>query len=195
MRFLTPLIKTIIISSVLFFVLVYLGMKYHWVGFYQDDGKIPLILPNTNKTLGTNINHKNNQVNPLFVTGERKSFQPQIIQITTQKNPAEIPQIVDMTKAQVTQNCANLLSKKINDSEILQLAIGNCVISNYRESLIAKRPTNQAGSEVKSTKNRQAQIQKNNRVKACNQRINSKNISDSIEKQLLLGICLSETAR
>jgi len=185
MPFLKPLFKTIIISSLLFFVLVFLGMKYHWIGIIQDDkGKNKeLIIPHQSKNLDAETSTSN-----LLSQNQNSDeiFQPQIIQ--TEKTSTLVN---NMTKTLVKESCLQLLRRTIIDSDTLELAVGNCVISNYRDPIIETRMEE---GMVKPTQSRQAQTRRNNIIESCQQRIYSENIitnANEVEKQLLLGICVS----
>lgn len=180
MLFLKPLLKTIIISSLLFFVLVYLGMKYHWIGFYSDDNKnMELTIPDSpamlNTNNSTNVNSETDQTS--------EDFQPQIIQSVRSSTT-----VSNMTKEQIRESCTNLLKRTISNVGLLELAVGDCVISNYRDSI---REITVSSESLSSAKSRQTQIQANNIRNACIQRLNHKNYSNEVEKQLLLGICMS----
>jgi hypothetical protein len=180
MLFLKPLLKTIIISSLLFFVLVYLGMKYHWIGFYPDDNKnMELTIPDSpamlNTNNSTNVNSEMNQAS--------EEFQPQIIQSVRFSTA-----VSNLNKEQIRESCTSLLRRTILNVGLLELAVGDCVISNYRDSI---REIDVNTESLSSAKNGQVQIQKNNSKNACIRRLNHKNYSNEVEKQLLLGICMS----
>lgn len=123
MSFFKPLVKTILVSSILFFALVYLGMKYHWIGFNQNDKdkNVELKIPERTQMLGS----KN-----AITDKEEKNFHPQIIQTVRSSSL-----VINMNKEQVTESCTQLLRKKMTDIDLLELAIGDCVISNYRDSI------------------------------------------------------------
>lgn len=186
MSFLAPFIKALLISILLFFILVFLGMKYHWIGSSHNDETIKLNIPKNTVTLGPKEMSKYSQnINSLSVThAEDSIFEPQIIQTV---RPSSL--VVNMTKAQVVKSCTELLKNQSKNTELLEIAIGNCVISNYQESIIN---TKNEESRIRSTKNRQAQLIKTNILKACQQSLGTTEYSNEIERQLLLGICMSE---
>jgi hypothetical protein len=196
MLFLKPLIKTTLIASVLFFALVYLGMKYHWIGYLDgnNDKAIELAIPANaaalkNDPTKSNTFKSNDAVNSDLSSDQNASenpedFTPEIIQTVRSSSNAA----VNMSKEQIKTGCTNLLKRTITDAGLLELAIGDCVISNFRDSI---REIKSNEESVRSTKNRQAQIQKNNIRNACIQRLNRKNYTNEVEKQLLLGICMS----
>ena len=128
MPFLKPLIKTLLASCILFFSLVYLGMEYHWIGFNKNDkGKnIELKIPERAQTLASKSSDNFSQHNNVVTANEEGSFQPQIMQTARSSSL-----VTHMTKMQVTESCTQLLTKKIADVELLELAIGDCVLSNY----------------------------------------------------------------
>ena len=185
MNFLKPLVKTLFVSSILFFALVYLGMKYHWIGFTpnNNDKNLELKIPKHSQTLASNT--ADNSLLSSESIGEEieKDYQPQIIQ-----TPRSSSLVINMTKAQVIESCTQLLKKKMTDTNLLELAVGDCVISNYRDSII-ETPLEEGA--MGSTSNRQVQLRKNNILKTCRQNISFTNTSNEIEKQLLLGICMS----
>jgi hypothetical protein len=183
MSFLKPLLKTILIASLLFFVLVYLGMKYHWIGFTADDKdkNLELVIPQQSKVL-----EKNSSSGELLSQDQdgEENFQPQIIQ--TIKSSTLLS---NMTKTQVKEGCLQLLKRTIIDNGTLELAVGDCVLSNYRDPIIE---THNEEGVVKSTKSRQAQIRRESVVERCKQQLNSKNHINEVEKQLFFGVCVSK---
>ncbi len=183
MSYFKPLFKTILISSVLFFSLVFLGMKYHWIGGIQGNkGETQeLVIPRQPKGLQSEVffndtlNQKQNS---------NKDFLPQIIP-TTNSNSL----VANMSKTQIKKSCLTLLKRTIFDTAWLELAVGNCVISNYKDIIIETRL---AEGEVRSTRSRQTQTRGNNLIRTCQQAITQQKPDNEIEKQLLLGICLSK---
>ena len=182
MSFLSPLIKTLLVSALLFFILVFLGMKYHWIGFNHNDKNIKLNIPKSTPVLGAveqvKLSQDNNLSSALNLASntEERRFQPQIIQTA---RPSSL--VINMTKVQVVESCRQLLKKKIINTDLLELAVGNCVISNYRDSIIDTKEEEEKMSSAKS-----------NVLKACQHSVAiSGNYSNEIERQLLLGICVS----
>jgi hypothetical protein len=188
MTFLKPLVKTVFLSSILFFALVYLGMKYHWIGFNPNDNdkKLELKIPKHSQTLASNTANHSLLSSEGSEDESEKGYQPQIIQTSRSSSL-----VINMTKAQVIESCTQLLRKKMADTNMLELAVGDCVISNYRDPIIE---TSLEWGAMRSTSNRQVQLRRNNILKICKQSISSANtakFSNEIEKQLLLGICIS----
>ncbi len=170
MLFLKPFIRTIILAAILFFLLVYLGMKYHWVEIFQNKAnKIELNIPTQSKVIG-GFNIK--------VEGSPKDFQPSLIQGQEQEASA---QLAEMTKEQIAERCQQLFRKTAMDKGLRELAVGDCVVSIFREK-----------NSLRSPQNRQTQIKKQNATQQCQRTINQTKFSNEIEKQLLLGICVSD---
>lgn len=181
MSFLKPLIKTFLISGLIFFTLVYLGMKYHWIGFVQGsaDKNLELTFPEKPKTLATG----NSATNLINEGDDDEDFQPKIIQ-TLESGSL----VTTMTKAQIKQGCSQLLRQRVVDKDVLELAVGDCVLSNYRDPF---RETHLEEGTVKSSNSRQAQTKRAGVIKACHQSVSLKKYNNDVEKQLLLGICMS----
>ena len=171
MLFLKPIFRTILLSMILALLIIYLGIKYHWSDYLKPNKsnnisslKIPPISNNSKNNINFN-NHNSIQA---------ELFKPEIIPIS-QNNDL----ISSMNKNQVEIHCKSLLRKSITNSQQLNLAVVNCIVSNYQESL--------------QTINDTSYIQKKEKLrKACQQQfVNSYNYSN-IEKQLLIGICTSD---
>jgi len=106
-------------------------------------------------------------------------FNPEIIEDNNQS-------VLDsMTKGQIAEHCSSLLSKQINDSVTLELATVNCVMSNYQETFqnINEQDKNSALAAQK----------KNKTKKYCARQIQHNKQLTSIEKELLIGICVSDS--
>lgn len=171
MLFLKPFIRTIILATILFFLLVYLGMKYHWVETFQNKAnKIELNIPAQSSVIGEFDNVK--------IEGSIKDFQPSLIQGKKHKVSALL---ADMTKGQIAERCQQLFRKTAMDKGLRELAVGDCVVSIYR-----KNPS------IRSTQNRQIQIKRQNATQQCQRTINQTKVSNEIERQLLVGICVSD---
>ncbi len=177
MQLLKPFIKTFIVSSVLFFILVFLGMKYHWVGFFQNKNNqnIELDIPQNTALSASDATPR--------LTGIEE-FQPEII---SAEESATL--IVNMTKNQIKSHCIALYKNSSADEVLKEFAIGDCVISNYKE--VIKEDTSQETSVFKSTNNRQIQINNKNITLACEQKVSQMVYSNDIERQLLQGVCVS----
>ena len=171
MLFLKPFIRTIILATILFFLLVYLGMKYHWVEIFQNKAnKIELNIPTQSKVIGG--------FNNIKVEGSPKDFQPSLIQGKEQEASA---QLAEMTKEQIAERCQQLFKKTAMDKGLRELAVGDCVVSIFREK-----------NSLRSPQNRETQIKRQNATQQCQRTINKTKFSNEIEKQLLLGICVSD---
>lgn len=173
MIFLKPLLRTLILSSILFFLVVFLGMKYHWVDS-KEHKKIELRIPESNfsiKELGEEA--------PVLVE-QPQTFHPEII---NNQNASTL--LVNMNKAQITESCQKLFHRTIkNDGQLKQL-INNCIASNYQETF-------QNQNNVKSSLNRQQLTQKSNALRICHKQVFSQQRKLlNVERELLIGICVS----
>ncbi len=175
--YLKPLIKTTFIASLLFFVLVFLGMKYHWIEFFQNksNNNTELVIPEQKPLPDVARNG---------VEEERvdEDFQPQLIQT---QEPGSL--IENMTKEQVELHCSELY-QATEDKVLLELAVGNCVLNNFKDPY---QDTNLEESDFKSSNNRQIQTQKKNMMIQCQQQVEQLTYSNEVERQLLLGVCVS----
>ena len=172
MLFLKPFIRTIILAAILFFLLIYLGMKYHWVEiFHNKTNKIELNIPTQSAVNGERDNVK--------VEGSAKEFQPSLIQGQEQQATAFL---ADMTKGQIAERCQQLYRKTAMSKDLMDLAVGDCVVSIYREKI-----------SLGSTQNRQIQIKRQNATQQCQRTMSQTKVSNDIERQLLVGICVSDT--
>jgi len=171
MLFLKSFIRIIILATILFFLLVYLGMKYDWVEIFQNKtNKVELNIPVQSAVNGEfdNVKTKNSP----------KDFQPSLFQGQEQE---AIALLADMTKEQVAERCQQLFKKTTIDKNLLDLAIGDCVVSIFREK-----------TSLNSTQSSQIQIQRQNAIQQCQRSINQSQFSNEIERQLLIGICVSD---
>lgn len=204
---LKPLLRTTILASILFFLLVYMGMKYHWGDALKRstdknaqqleldipsaeeltvepiDSAIPVIdvepYDNTDDNIGDNADNMNNADD---INANKDTFQPEII-----KNGPAIALIDTMTKDQLALQCQQLYNKTLDmaDDPSVELLIGNCVVSNYQEPF---------EESVKTPQMIQLEYQAKQRaISNCRYQIlQPKNDALSgIEKQLLIGICVS----
>ena len=215
---LKPLFRTLILASILFFLLVYLGLKYHWgdaikntkkvqeqaeltipveesteepteetplVDSMQDstedptdDSAIPIIDVPPFDADETEISDDDmDQSNP-----DDEAYQPEII-----KNGPAIALIDSMTKDQVALQCQHLYNSSFdmaNDPNI-ELLIGNCVVSNFQEPFEEIPKTPQMLQQEQRIKQRA--------ISNCQYQILQPDNSylSNIEKQLLVGICVS----
>lgn len=195
---LKPFLRTIILASILFFLLVYLGMQYHWgerlkrSTLKKPQDQLELNIPNTedltveSQDLSIPIidvepyepedaaNEEENQNDELF--------QPEII-----KNGPTIALIDAMTKDQIAIQCQQLYNKSFNmaGDPNVDLLIGNCVVSNFQEPFEENIKTPQIIQQEQQIKQRA--------ISNCRYQILQPNNDEltSIEKQLLVGICVS----
>ena len=192
-----PFLRTIILASILFFLLVYLGMQYHWGETLKKSTSKPpqeqleLSIPKAEDLVEEpqDLTVPIIDVEPLesedTLSEEDQNndlFQPEII-----KNGPTIALIDSMTKDQIAIQCQQLYNQSFNmaDDPSVDLLIGNCVVSNFQEPFEESIKTPQI-------------IQKEQRIKQraisnCRYQIlqPDNNGLSGIEKQLLIGICVS----
>lgn len=149
-------------------LLIILGIKYHWGDFFSDNAKpvIELDIPEKLKT----INVKNNQ------DQSENTYSPEII-----KGSKSESLVSGMNKEQVEKACSYLLIKTSKDDLLLELAIANCVVSNFQDSY--QEASNNKSSET---------IKKKTYI-GCSRNINPLQQYSTMEKQLLIGICVSDS--
>ena len=87
-----------------------------------------------------------------------------------------------MNKEQITEHCINLLSQSIKDTLTLELATVNCVVSNFQETF-----QNINSEPVKESINKKRVLQEQ-----CRLEYNRSPQYSLLEKQLLIGICISD---
>ncbi len=174
MQTLKPFFKVLFLSSTIFFVVVILGMKYHWGKALERKGQTTVLeIPD----------EKIKTVSTYSVDNVTDQFQPEIIRT---KYPTSSP-LQDLSKEQINHFCKALFNKE-NLQEV-SLLIGNCVVSNYQEPL-----RDLAQNSAVSTVNRQKLSLKKNVTRDCEIKNNQMNNARSnIEQKLLIGICVSNT--
>ena len=177
--FLKPFFKTILLSGLIFVLIVILGSRYHWaekIKFNKNDD-VQLKLPLVDKSKPSNSNIVSVS---LVTTNENdEKFEPKLM-----ANNNIISSVSLLSKEQVVQKCRQLYQDSKLEGLFLELAIGDCVVSNYNETIKEK---------AQSTNNRQAQTVKMNAEKACKQKVmNDTNGYTKLEQQLLVGICVSD---
>lgn len=171
-----PLLRTTLLASILFFLLVYMGMKYHWIDILKNKQKPP----EKTLTLPTETEQPQPEV---FIEPEAPSvdaFEPEII-----KDMATLPVLDAMTKAQIRAYCETLYleSMALENDPTVDLLIGNCVVSNYQEPFEV--------SDKPPQKVKQDQAKKAQAVRDCQKSTQADEGFTDIEFQLLVGICVS----
>jgi len=170
MLFLKPIIKTLIISTVLFFILVYLGMKYHWVVYLQNKPtNVELAIPEQPFVIS--------KFESIKIEDDLEKIQPSLIQ-----EHGTSALLVNMDKGQIKKSCQQLFRKMAMNNDQIEIAVGDCVVSNFKTS---------DNNPLQSTQNRQIQTQRRNAEQQCQQMIAKTYYNSDIEKQLLIGICIS----
>jgi hypothetical protein len=176
-----PVVLTLLFAILLFSVLVVLGVKYHWSGFSfnSDTGIQELTIPEE-KERGTFKPVENSAVDD----DTSEVFTPEILNANSNINSL----LESMTKQQINQSCQVLMNKvRVNDPTV-DLAILNCVVSNFQETF--QDNSNQE-------KNNEEQLldmsEKEFEVKQqCIQENMFLEGFDLLQKQLLTGICISD---
>ena len=171
MLVLKPFIRIIFLSSLLAALVIYLGIKYHWGDYFQKESAshVELTIP-TQESSSVATNDVSED--------KLEIFKPEIIQANDSN-----ALLASMNLEQMTQACNTLLIQRIPDALTLELAIANCVVSNYQETY-QNESEKLSGFSVDQKK----LIQQ----KCANQYSQSTQYT-SIEKQLLIGICVSDT--
>jgi len=170
MTSLKPFIRITILSLILAFLLIYLGIKYHWVENFKTGADSSLILDIPKKDEFINDEIKSSDI-----------YRPKIIKSDSKNN------VIDsMNKEQIADECVNLLGKTITKPLDLELATVNCVMSNYQDDFQNNAKTDKA-LELETKRKIKLKLQ------CQSQYANTKKYS-SLEKQLLIGICVSDNA-
>jgi len=166
---LKPFIRIIALSMILTSLLIYLGVKYHWGNQFNisEEHSLELKIPIKVVTDNSDIN----------VNKTKNPYAPEII-----NNNVESTLISSMNKEQIAEQCINLLSKDIKDNIALELATVYCVVSNYQETYQTENSQNSA----------ELQRMKVVFSKECKDQFNQSNQYSLVEKQLLIGICISD---
>ena len=193
-----PFIRTIILAGILFFLLVYLGMQYHWGETLKKSTSKPpqkqleLSIPKAEDLVEEpqDLTVPIIDVEPLesddALSEEENQndelFEPEII-----KNGPTIALIDSMTKDQIAIQCQQLYNQSFNmaDDPSVDLLIGNCVVSNFQEPFEESIKTPQIIQKEQQIKQRA--------ISNCRYQIlqPDNNGLSGIEKQLLIGICVS----
>lgn len=167
--FLKPIVKTLLLSSIVFFLLVALGMKFQWIAlFNKPENKVELSIPQSPK--------------PLIITenddSSKSPFQLEIIHSSSQ------PITANMSKQQIQEGCLQLYNKLgVGNELMIDVIVGDCVVSNYQETI-----------QTTSNKPRSNGLdqQKQWVEKRCYQQLENETRLTPLEKQLLWGVCVSD---
>ena len=165
-----PIFKTLLLSVFCFVLLVALGMKYHWVDLLDSSkSDIELILPQSSPALETRARK---------VVSE-PSFPLEIIHSTKQ------PITANMSKQQILEGCLQLYNKiGLTNDTMIDVIVGDCVVSNYQETI----------QDTSVRKKSPEQVQQRRTIEHhCYQQVNNDARFTAIEKQLLWGVCVSDS--
>ena len=167
-----------LISSLLFLMLVYLGMHYHWVDVLNSNDNdqtilpIPPIQPSANKLNSSSDEEGVGQTLP--------HFKPVIIPADQNKSL-----LATLTKGQISQHCLSIFNKLHNTRDTQELFIADCVLSNYKE------PIQTYQEDQTSAQN---QLDQSIRKKCQMSSGSNTDKLSFVEKELLVGMCLSNSA-
>ena len=163
-----PVVKTLLLSSIVFVLLVVLGMKYQWVSLLsKPEKKVELTLPQSSKPLITENDDSS-----------KPPFQLEIIHSSSQ------PITANMSKQQIQEGCLQLFHKLgVGDELMIDVMVGDCVVSNYQETI--QTTSNQQRS---SGLDQQKQLVE----KRYYQQLDNETRLSTLEKQLLWGVCVSD---
>ena len=167
------LLRTILLSILLFLILIFLGLKYHWVSYLHTE-KVEL-----KKTLELPENEQSFSQSNVIQVEEVELFEPEIVEITKDSVPLE-----NMTKAQVIDACGSLYDKTSGDGTLKEIFVGNCVVSNYQESYQEINIEQKQDDALHQKKREQAR-------RKCLQQQPQTGQFDSLDSLLLIGICIS----
>jgi len=166
---LKPFIRVTILSTILALVLIYLGINYHWGVKPSSKPSNELVIPEKVKA---DIAVDKSDIS-------KSNYSPEII-ISKNENAL----LDSMNKEQITEHCANLLSREYKDQITLELATVNCVMSNYQETF-----QNLKSSDDKIYNDHQKQLLLK---KQCIKDHNQKKEYSLIDRELLIGMCVSD---
>jgi len=166
-----PFIRVTILSAILALLIIFLGINYHWGDYLKPEPK-----PSTELSI------------------PEKSYTNETVDKVTSKIVVYNPEIVDskidnalldsMNKEQIAEHCINLLSKNISDEVTLELATVNCVMSNYQETF---QNSQSSADELKSAQLKQLKLKRQ-----CTSEYQQINQLSQIDRELLIGICVSD---
>ena len=156
-------------------LLIYLGVKYHWGDHFKP-------VPNGSVELSIPVKDQKFAKKEKIEISTNDQFNPEI-----EKNITGDTLLTSMNKEQITEQCINLMSKNSTsiDSLSLELATVNCVVSNHQETFqVSHKLSNKLTEKFKS----QYLLFK----QRCNKQFLQNSSYSSLEKELLIGICVSD---
>jgi len=168
-----PFVRVTILSIILAFLLIYLGLNYHWGDYLKTEPKPSNVLPIPEKTQSDTETQ-----NGLTETSEN-NFDPKIL---ADKNNHSL--LDSMNMDQIKGHCSNLLNKQISDPVTLELATVNCVMSNFQETF---QNSEKLDDEIIITLPKEIEL-----TKQCTRQFIQNKQYSLIEKELLIGICISD---
>lgn len=168
-----PFVRITILSIILTFLLIFLGVKYHWGDHFRAKPPVTIELNIPDKR---DSKKNNNEV----VRIDLNSFDPDIVQGSSSSS------LIDsMNKEQITEHCINFFSKELKDPLTLELATVNCVVSNFQETFQNQNVQDKQFEVEAKTKNLLLKQE-------CAREYIQNTKYTTIEKQLMIGVCVSD---
>jgi len=117
---------TLVISMILFFGIVSMGMKYDWIDKFNSSDKQEVVLeiPQQTETYWVDDAHK-----LPIQSNYTLDFQPVVLK--HDKNNLSV--FSSMTKQQVIDYCTAQFQKSKQPNQQMALAIGDCVVTRYQD--------------------------------------------------------------
>ena len=174
MSIIKPVVKTSLLAALFFLVIVSLGIKYHWVekirpSEQQKEIPIPIVVEENQSV------QNGGGAEPV----KENEFEPEVI---TDVDYADV--LAKMDKTQIQEACTELYTQTEQDPILKELAIGDCVVSNFSDS------ENEQISRSKN--NRQIQTLRKNATLSCWKELQLGGSDYSqLEQQLLIGVCVA----
>jgi len=168
-----PFLRVTILSAILAGLLIYLGINYHWGNYLKIPPKQSSVL-----TLPDQEVSDKDDLNSISITSIKSDYDPQIVEVESSNSLLD-----SMNKEQITENCVNFLSGEISDPSMLELAIVNCVMSNYQETF----QNTKSEEELKAF-----QLERLNLKKQCMREYAQETNQPQIYTDLQVGICVSD---
>ena len=211
---------TVLLSTVVFLSVVFLGMKYHWVEAFTEGNKqfTELKIPESSGE-GQALSNSTGIVLPTMDKTMDNGARTEVTEII--ENRSNRSPLANMTKKQVLEYCQNRFKTQGFSDDAIIVAVGNCVVTNYQEPYqeakpdslnVASqgdlKPVNYPGSEssqkqgkVKaqhkphSNNSRQAKVNQDAIRHRCTFEINKQTLLSLNEKKLLIETCVQDLSR
>lgn len=202
-------ILTTLLSVMVFFLLVFLGMKYHWVEVFNKSSQqlTELTIPQVSEK---DAFASDPQIVSTAVDSYSKTDKTEIIETDKSSSP-----LANMTKQQVLEYCQKRFKTQGFSEDAIIVAVGNCVVNNYQEpyeeiepknlhsarqttiqavkymgSAVAQRQSVQNNKPKKNS--RQAKVYQDAIRHRCTFEMNKQGLLSVHEKQLLIETCVND---